>query len=147
VTGDSTTLAAELDAAHARAQHAFSTKDLAAYMAMFAPDLRYTQLNGKTIGRDELARDVTHQLRTVRSAESSFSRASLEPSDSGAVEVVVQNITADVDAFWGLVHRHWQMQRKGRYVWKKTDNVWQIAEVRVLEERIVDSKIRFGLSR
>lgn len=136
---------AALDAAHAEAQRAFRAKDVAAYMSRFAPDLEYTQLNGKTIGRRQLARDVVRQFRSVRAVDSSYRRESLEVSGERAVEVVVQDAVAEVGAFLGVVRREWRIRRRGRYLWTDTGDGWQIAHVHVLEETVTGSRVWFRL--
>ena len=52
----------ELDAMHTRAKAAFERKDLAEYTSLFAPGLRYRQLDGQIIGREQLMRDVRAQV-------------------------------------------------------------------------------------
>jgi hypothetical protein len=45
------TVISDLDAKHAQARLAFERKDLVGYTAIFAPTLRYHQVNGRTIGK------------------------------------------------------------------------------------------------
>src|SRR5262245_54170067 len=68
----------ELDSAHERAKDAFNRKDAASYMAMFTADLSYRQCDGKVIGRDQLANNVTAQLLMLHTAKSSFVREELD---------------------------------------------------------------------
>jgi hypothetical protein len=44
---DPAKVASELDAAHATAKESFHRRDFAAYMSLFAPDLRYRQYDGR----------------------------------------------------------------------------------------------------
>jgi hypothetical protein len=53
-------IAAELDAAHDRAHAAYAARDAEAYMSIFHPTLAYTHSDGRTIGREELARVLVH---------------------------------------------------------------------------------------
>ena len=128
-----------------RARQAFEAKDLVAYMAMFAPELAYTQQYGQVIDRSSLARDVAKQFRTLDSVESSYHRESLELTQTGAVEVLVQHGSGRVAAFGGLLRREWKLLRKARYIWERRPDGWCIVEVEVLDE-VVGAKLRFGLS-
>jgi hypothetical protein len=92
-------------------------------------------MDGKIIGREELRRDVAAQLRAVGECESAFVRESLEIDGSDAVEVLRQIAWADVRVFL-FARRRWNVQRKGRYVWTKTDAGWRIKEVDVLQEAV-----------
>jgi len=144
VSADESEIASVLDEAHARARRAFGAKDLAAYMAMFAPEVVYTKHYGQVIDRAGLARDVEKQFRTLASVESSFRRASLEVTQSGAVEVLVQEASGRMAAFGGLLRREWKRIGEARYVWEKRPAGWCIVKVEVLNE-VVGAK--FGLGR
>ena len=48
-----------------RARIAFERKDLAAYTAIFSAGLQYHQLDGRTIGRDQLMRNVHTQFKRL----------------------------------------------------------------------------------
>jgi Domain of unknown function (DUF4440) len=76
----------ELDSAHERAKDAFCRKDAASYMAMFTADLSYRQSDGKVIGRDQLAKDVTAQLSMLYSAQTSFVREGVDIAGNEATE-------------------------------------------------------------
>lgn len=129
------TVAAELDALHACAKRAYQTKDVAAYMDMFSPALTYLQPNGRTIGRERLARDIAAQFRGMHSADTSYIRESLELSGSEATEVLRQTARVQVVAFF-FIRRTWMLQRRGRYVWEKTADGWNVKHVEVLEEKV-----------
>jgi hypothetical protein len=134
---DSRTVAAELDAAHDRARAAYARRDVDAYMAMFHPALAYTQPDGRTIGHEQLARDVRAQLARVDTATSEFRREALEVRDAGtATETLEQRATFAVRAF-GFLRREWTVSRRGRYEWVRTAATWQIRRVEVLWEEVV----------
>jgi|ERR1041385_6225569 hypothetical protein len=140
-------VAAELDAAHERARRAYATRDLAAYIEIFHPDLEYRQPDGRTIGRDRLARDVRDQLDRVHFAASEFRRESLALGADGvsATEEGEQRATFEVRAF-GVVRRIWSVRRRGRYEWVCGAAGWQIRRVDVLREEVT-SRVAFGLGR
>lgn len=138
---------AELDAAHERARRAYAARDFAAYLGTFHMDLEYRQADGRTIGREQLARDVRAQLERVHAAASEFRRERLEVRADGAtaVEEGEQRARFEVRAL-GVVRREWVVRRRGRYEWVRSAVGWQIRRVEVLEEE-VQSRVRFGLGR
>jgi hypothetical protein len=138
------TVGAELDAAHDRAHAAYAARNADAYMAIFHPTLAYTQLDGRTIGREQLARDVRSQLARVDTATSEFRREALElPSPGTATETLEERATFSVRAF-GFLRREWSLSRRGRYEWVRTADTWQIRRVTVLSETL---RGRFSVGR
>lgn len=134
-------LAAEFDAAHKRAHEAYARRDASAYIDLFHPELEYTQGDGRTIGRDELAHDLRVQLARMRSVEMEFRRETLE-WDGGAgiaTETLQQRATFQVRAF-GIVRREWTVRRRGRYGWLRTVNGWKLRRVQVLTEEVLPTR-------
>ena len=131
------TIRAELDVSHNRARQAYARREAAAYMEMCHPDLEYRQADGRTIGRDALARDVRDQLSRVTNASSEFRREAFEVSKDGrtATEVCEQQATFEVRALW-ILHREWSVRRRGRYEWVRVSSGWRIRRVAVLAEDI-----------
>jgi hypothetical protein len=125
----------ELDSAHERARAAFTAKDVSAYMATFSPLLEYRQLNGNTINRDQLARDVQSQMVGLKSVGSSFKRLSLDIEGDSVVETLEQEAFAEYVVFF-FFKRRWTVHRTGRYRWSKTPEGWRIIRVEVLNESI-----------
>lgn len=136
-------IAAELDAAHERAHRAFAARDLEAYMAGFSPALVYHQLNGTSISREQLTRDVRRQFARLNRAVSTYRREKLEFVGDEVRELIEQRAQGLVTAFV-VVHRAWDLKRRGLYQWHKGRGGWQITEVTVLEERTT-SRFRLGL--
>jgi hypothetical protein len=129
------TIAAELDAAHLRARASYRAKDVSAYMGVFAPGLRYKQPDGRIVGRDQLARDVTSQLASVEAADTSYVRESLQIEGNGATEVLTQTASVTMRRFL-FFKRIWRLTRRGRYTWVRFPDGWKIQEVDVLSESI-----------
>jgi hypothetical protein len=130
-------IAMELDVAHAVARRAYSDRDAAGYMTIFHPDLEYTQLDARTIGRDQLVRDVREQLARVHTATSEYRRDAMTVESAGdATEVLVQRASFTVRAF-AVLRREWSVQRRGRYQWLRTSSGWQIRRVQILSEEIM----------
>jgi ketosteroid isomerase-like protein len=132
---DATMIAEELDAMHRRAIEHYRNKDVGAYMQLFASDLRYRQLNGVEIGREQLTRDVEAQFSRVESADSFYKRESLSIEGDCATEHLEQIASATVRVFL-FFQRTWRVRRSGRYTWAKSSDGWRIQTVEVLDERI-----------
>jgi hypothetical protein len=137
-------VAAELAARHRRANDAFRQKDLAAYLDTFAASLAYRQADGKRLDRDQLAQQVKAQLAGLSSVENSYESESLVIEGEQATEVLRQTASIEL-VHLGVIRRRWNLFRRGRYVWRKFGGDWQIAEVEVLEERVVPGGTRLGL--
>ena len=137
-------IAAELDAVHVRAQRAFESCDLEAYMAIFSPDLAYRRANGQSISRDQLARDVSIQFRRLKTAVSSYSRESIRLNGDEVQELLEQRASASATAFL-IVHRIWDLKRKALYTWRNSIDGWQIVEATILEEQLSSRGFSLGL--
>ena len=137
-------VSAELDAAHDQARAAFRRKDLGAYMSLFSPYLRYRQSDGKVINHDRLKRDVRSQFSRLGAASSHHVREQIELADGKAIEVLCQTASARATLFF-VVHRIWDISRRGRYVWRRDDGRWVIEDVEVLEEKIRARKLSISL--
>jgi hypothetical protein len=135
--GRDAAIAIEIDVAHDVARRAYSDRDAAAYMTVFHPELEYVQFDGRTIGRDQLVRDVRDQLARVHTATSEYRRDSMSVESADDVtEFVVQRASFTVRAF-GVVRREWSVQRRGRYQWVRTLAGWQIRRVQILSEEVL----------
>ena len=135
---------AELDGMHARATAAFERRDLAAYRELFAPGLSYRQADGRVIDRAKLMADVDAQFRRINWFRSSFVRERIELADDRATETLAQIGSVGVTAF-RVVHRTWDLMRRGRYTWRKQRGRWLIEAVEVLEEQVSPCRLSFGL--
>jgi hypothetical protein len=138
-------VAAELDAAHNRARAAYAQRDVDAFMAIFDPELAYTQRDGRIIDHEQLTRDVRTQLERMDAAMTEFRRESLEVQlPQTATETVEQRATFTVRAFFGFVRREWSVSRRGRYEWARSGATWRIRRVEILREELV-GRLFFGL--
>src|SRR5437660_822496 len=115
---DPSAVASELDAIHACAKVAYCSKDLDGYMRLFAPNVRYRQLDGRVIGRERLRADVGTQLRALSAVRSNYVSERFEIVEGQPVETLIQAASCITRAF-GVVHRSWTLHRKARYVWQR----------------------------
>ena len=136
----------ELDERHRAANHAFATRDIAAYQAMFSPALRYERADGTMLDREHLMRDVTVQFRNLSHAESSYVRERLVVVGDQAIETLVQTAQAQATAF-GTLHRGWSVTRHGDYTWKKSEGVWIIERVKIHSETVSSTGWRIGFGK
>ena len=134
---------AQLDAMHAEAKAAFERRDLAAYRDLFAPGLAYRQADGRVIGRDDLMKDVGIQFRRLSRVRSSFVREQIEADGDRATEVLTQVGSVSATAFL-VVHRTWELIRRGRYTWRKQAGRWLIEAVEVIEEQVGPGRFSLG---
>src|SRR5882672_11617493 len=128
---------------HDASRRLYLARDLPGYMSFFTPDLAYRQANGKVITLQQLSHHVEEQFRRIGAVDWISRVESEERSPTQITEVVHQTGTAVTSAF-GLLHRVWRLDRRGRYTWKVHDGRWRIAAVDVLEERINGAGMRFG---
>ena len=136
---DPTSVAAELDELHRQAKQSFVDRDVTGTMRIFARDLRYRQANGTVIGWEELAHDVAAQLASVESADSAYTRESLQMDGERAIEVLEQRATVTMRRFL-IFHSILRVQRRGKYLWARTPDGWRIQEVEILHEQVLDGK-------
>ncbi|WP_420137477.1 DUF4440 domain-containing protein [Sphingomonas sp.] len=124
-----------LDRRHAAAQAAFATKDIATYHGLFGVALRYRQIDGTTISRAQLMRDVAAQFARIDRATSRFTREALRVTGDEVCETLVQTATVETRAF-GFLRRIWTIERRGNYFWAVEDKELRIIRVDVLSESI-----------
>jgi hypothetical protein len=130
---------AELDAMHAEARAAFERRDLSRYCDLFAPGLTYRQVDG----RDDLMRDMGAQFRRLSRVRSSFVRERIEADGDRATEILTQTASVGATAFV-VVHRTWELTRRGRYTWRKQEGRWLIEAVEVIEEQVSLGRFSFS---
>jgi hypothetical protein len=128
---------------HDASRRLYVARELVGYMSFFSPDLAYRQANGKVVGLRQLTNDVEEQFRRLGAVDWVSRVESEERSPDQVIEVVSQTGTIVTTAF-GLLHRMWRLDRRGRYTWRVHDGRWRIAQVDVLEERVVGAGFKFG---
>jgi hypothetical protein len=140
---DHIAVVSELDAMTARARSAIERKDLAAYIDLFAPDLRYRRADGRVLDRDGLMRDVREEFRRIDRVRVSSVRESLDIAEGRAEEILEQTMIVGVTIFL-VIHRTWSYNRRCRFAWKKLDGVWRIDEVEILGQTIGPGLFHLG---
>jgi hypothetical protein len=126
---------AELDRLRDEAQAAFIARDVAGYMGIFSPYVKYKRTNGMVLSYGELTNDVERQMHIIPAIKISRVRESCEQIAETIVEVVTQNTLMTATAFF-LMTRIMEMTRKGKYVWIRTTDGWRISEVEILHDDV-----------
>src|SRR4051812_31435999 len=132
---------AELDRLRDEAQAAFIARDVANYMRIFSPYVKYKRMNGIVLNYGELTNDVERQMHIIPSIKMSRIRESYEVAGNTIVEVLSQHTLMTATAFFVLT-RIIEMTRKAKYIWTQTVEGWRIAEVEVLHD---DAKAHWEL--
>jgi hypothetical protein len=79
---------------------------------------------------------VTRQLSQFKDADSEIIRESISKNDDATVtQVIRQNATYSVSVFIFFT-KTWRIDRRGRYIYRKTGGGWKICKVVVLEETV-----------
>ena len=104
---------------------------------------RTSERQGRVIDRDRLMRDVDAQFRRLGWHRSRFVREKIEFDDERATEILVQTASVGSTALL-VLHRVWDLTRRGRYVWGKQAGRWQIEEVEVLQEQVSPGRFHVG---
>ena len=125
----------EIDAAHASANEALQQKDFAAYAQHFADDLTYTQLDGRTIDKPKLVRDISVYFNRIKNVTNHYERISFEVTPDKITERLIQksHITIRVFIFFA---KKWTVEREGIYEWRKSKERWEISSVKILAEKV-----------
>ncbi|WPV00565.1 hypothetical protein SNE26_02140 [Mucilaginibacter sp. cycad4] len=129
------TLLKTIDDAHIIAKKAQQNKELDLYIDIFADDLQYKQLNGKTIGKKQLAADVKRYFNRVKSFSSNYRRTEFSFSEGKVTERLTQYSEVSIRVFIFFTKK-WTVEREGIYEWKMIKDSWKIFNVEVLNERI-----------
>jgi hypothetical protein len=133
----------ELDAMHARTKAAFDRKDLDAYMAVFSPYLRYRELNGEIIDCAQLRRDLQAQFQLLSKSQLNYTREGVEVVGDTVAETIYQVARLSSRVFF-VFHRTCNVTRRGRCIWVRTDDGWQIEQMDVLEETVGRRRFHIG---
>ena len=88
-------------------------------------------------------RDVAAQFRRLSRVRSSFVRERIEADGDRVTEVLTQTASVGATAFL-VLHRTWELTRRGRYTWRKQGERWLIEAVEVIEEHVSPGRFSFG---
>ncbi len=125
----------EIDAAHASANEALQQKDFAAYAHHFADDLTYTQLDGRTIDKPKLVRDISVYFNRIKKVTNHYERISFEVAPEKITERLVQKSHIAIRIFI-FFSKKWTVEREGIYEWRKNKERWEIYSVKILAEKV-----------
>ena|SRR5687768_6700518 len=126
---DLLTVEAQLDAARDRARSAYFRRDVGGVMAMFHPTLAYTRPDGRTIGYERFARDLSVQLERMETGSTGFRREALEVRDAEIVAETLEERTTFIVRAFGFLRREWTVSRWAVYEWVRNGGAWQVRRV------------------
>lgn len=129
------TLIKEIDNAHTAANDAQRNKNFDLYMTVFTDDLQFKQLNGKTIGKKQLANDVKSYFERVKSLSGSYQRKEINTAEGKVTERLIQHSEVSIQVFI-FFSKKWTVEREGIYQWVKVNSEWKICDVKILAEKI-----------
>jgi hypothetical protein len=102
----------------------------------------YTR-GGPTHDRNRLHKNVARQFKSVTGASWRFARESFQATGTEVSESLIQTGWIATTAF-DIIHRLWQLERRGLYTWRRTNDRWQISAVEVNSERVASAGFQFG---
>jgi hypothetical protein len=132
---ESNPIIAEIDLAHTAANFALKNKDFNSYINYFSNDLQYKQLNGKTIDKKQLSKDTQQYFSRIKNYTGKYQRLNFTFDNGIFTETLIQQATVAIRIFIFFT-KHWTVERKGIYKWRKENSTWQITDVIIMNEKI-----------
>lgn len=125
----------EIDNVHKLVNDALKLKQFDRYIECFSDDLLYKQLNGKTIGKKQLVKDIRHYFGRIRKFSSTYEREDYSIENDRVIENIVQesNVSLRIFIFFS---KNWTIEREGTYEWMKVNGSWKIFKVQILKEKV-----------
>jgi len=132
---DATLVITEVDKTHLAANLALENRDFDTYIGYFSDDLKYKQLNGKTIDKNQLSYDTKRYFYRIKSFDGTYNRLSSSFENDLFIEKLVQKVAVTIRVFI-FFSKKWVVEREGTYKWKKVNGDWKISDVEVTNEKI-----------
>ena len=132
---DTNLVVKEIDKMHLAANQALKNKDFDTYIGYFSDDLKYKQLNGKTINKNQLSNDTKRYFYHIKSFDGIYNRLSSSFENDSFIEKLAQDATVTTRVFI-FFPKKWVVRREGTYKWKKVNGDWKISDVEVTNEKI-----------
>ena len=132
---DTNSTIAEIDNTHLAANLALKNKDFAAYIGHFSDDLKYKQLNGKTIDKRQLSNDTQRYFDRIKTYTGAYDRLNYSVDNDLFIEKISQRVTVTIGVFI-FFSKKWTVEREGIYKWKKINGKWEILDVEITSEKL-----------
>jgi hypothetical protein len=126
----------EIDNAHKSANEALKNKNFELYAEHFSDNLKYTQLNGRTIDKKQLMNDTAVYFNRILSSSSDYQRISFEIGNETITERLIQKAQVAIKVFI-FFSKKWTIEREGIYEWRKSDDKWEIINVKIISEKVL----------
>lgn len=126
----------EIDKAHKEANQALKNKDFTTYARAFSNNLRYKQLNGAIIGKEQLTKSIKTYFSRIQEFSSDYERKEFKViNEAQVVEKLIQHSKVSIRIFI-FFSKKWNIEREGIYEWEKTNNLWKIVRVTIINESV-----------
>lgn len=125
----------EIDSAHLSANDALKKKNFELYAEHFSNDLKYKQLNGRTIDKKKLMSDIAVYFDRILKFSSDYKRISFQVVDDKIIERLTQKSHVAIKVFI-FFSKKWTVEREGIYEWKKKNEQWEITSVEIVNEKV-----------
>lgn len=128
---ESEKLLREIDSAHVSANDALKNKNFESYAEHFSNDLKYKQLNGLTIDKKKLMRDVALYFNRILNFSGDYERISFDIVNDKIIERLIQKTHVAIKVFI-FFSKNWTIEREGIYEWEKKSQKWEITNVEII---------------
>ena len=125
----------EIDVAHNDANIALQNRKFDSYISHFGDDLQYKQADGKTIGKEQLVKNIKNYFNRIVNFSGHYERKEFTIENDKVVERIIQHSKVSLRIFIFFL-KNWTIEREGIYEWKKTDSLWKIIKVEILSEKV-----------
>ena len=125
----------EIDEMHLFSNEALWQKRFDAYINIFSDNLTYKQLDGKIIGKKQLAKDTAFYFSRLKTSRSQYERTDYSIEGNRFTENLIQKATASIKVFF-IFKKKWTVERDGIYEWIKTEDNWKIEKVEILNKKV-----------
>jgi hypothetical protein len=125
----------EIEDVHIASYEAMKNNKLETYIEFFTDDLQYKQLNGKIIGKAQLAKDIQIYFNRIRSFSGRYERKEITIDKDRIVEKLIQHSKVSLRIFI-FFSKNWTIEREGIYEWLKVNGSWKIYKVEILKEKV-----------
>lgn len=132
---ETTSIIKEIENAHSMSNFALRNKDFTSFIGYFSDNLKYKQLNSKTIDKNQLSKDTLQYFNRIQSCTTNYDRLNFPLDNDLFTETLVQKATVSIRVFI-FFSKRWTAERNGIYKWRKENGKWKIVDVEITSEKI-----------
>ncbi|MCZ4243420.1 hypothetical protein [Pedobacter punctiformis] len=125
----------EIDEAHKKINGALMNKNTNAYLSCFDESLNYTEANGETLNKKQLAIDIDRYFNKTREISTTHYRIKSAVEGGIFSEKIARKSVLQIKKLL-LFSKKQTIQTEEIYHWKNIDGIWKIIKVEItLEEK------------